>query len=130
MKFLKNMRLASRISLCILIVTVVGMLILWSLIAQSVSSIVEKNISNQMYDAVNSRAAIIEDYVSGAEKTMVEFSLSSEVKSLLKDPNNTELTAKAQSYTEKYGADRVYRSTRRQYPSDRRTGCIQLRKLP
>lgn len=57
-----------------------------------------------MYDAVNSRAAIIEDYVSGAEKTMVEFSLSSEVKNLLKDPNNTELTAKAQSYTEKFGA--------------------------
>ncbi|MBP0958099.1 MAG: methyl-accepting chemotaxis protein [Oscillospiraceae bacterium] len=104
MRFLKNMRLASRISLCILIVTVVGMLILWSLIAQNVSSIVEENISNQMYDAVNSRAAIIEDYVSGAEKTMVEFSLSSEVKNLLKDPNNTELTAKAQSFTEKYGA--------------------------
>lgn len=104
MNFLKNMRLASRISLCILIVTVVGMLILWSLIAQNVSSIVEENISNQMYDAVNSRAAIIEDYVSGAEKTMVEFSLSSEVKKLLKDPNNTELTAKAQSYTEKFGA--------------------------
>ena len=104
MNFLKNMRLASRISLCILIVTVVGMLILWSLIDRNVSSIVEENISNQMYDAVNSRAAIIEDYVSGAENTMVEFSLSSEVKNILKNPGNTEETAKAQSYTEKYAA--------------------------
>lgn len=61
MKFWKNMRLAARISSGIAIVTIVGMVILWSLIAQNVSSIVEENISNQMYDAVNSRAAIIED---------------------------------------------------------------------
>lgn len=48
----------------------------------------------------------IEDYVSSAEQTMVEFSFSSEVKALLKDPQSTEMTAKAQSYTEKYGAVR------------------------
>lgn len=104
MKCWKNIKLAARISICIAIVTVVGMIILWLLIAQNVSSIVEGNISNQMFDAVNSRAAIIDDYVTGAEQTLVEFSLSSEVKDLLKNPTDTEATAKAQNYTEKYAA--------------------------
>lgn len=57
-----------------------------------------------MLDAVNSRAAIIDDYVTGAEQTMVEFSLSSEVRNLLNNPNDAEATAKAQDYTEKYAA--------------------------
>lgn len=71
MKCWKNIKLAARISICIAIVTVVGMIILWLRIAQNVSSIVEGNISNQMFDAVNSRAAIIDDYVTGAEQTLV-----------------------------------------------------------
>ena len=104
MKCWKNIKLAARISICIAIFTVVGMIILWLRIAQNVSSIVEGNISNQMFDAVNSRAAIIDDYVTGAEQTLVEFSLSSEVKDLLKNPTDTEATGKAQNYTEKYAA--------------------------
>ena len=104
MRFWKNMRLAARISSCIAIVTIVGMTVLLLLIETNVSSIVKENITNQMYDAVNSRATIIEDYVRGAEQTMVEFSLSSEVKNLLKAPDNAEATAKAQEFTEKYGA--------------------------
>lgn len=104
MRSIKNMRLSFRIGLNILLVTVLGMGILWLIIAWNVTDIVKENISNQMYDAVNSRAAIIEDYVSGAEKTMQEFSLNSIVIDLLKDPDNAQLQEKAQSYTEKYGA--------------------------
>ena len=104
MKFWKNIRLATRVSICILIVTVVGMVFLWSLIVQNVSSIVEGNISNQMYDAVNSRAEIIEDYVSNAENTMVEYSLSSEVRNILKNPEDPEAVSAAQSYTEQFAA--------------------------
>ncbi|MGN0648919.1 MAG: methyl-accepting chemotaxis protein [Oscillospiraceae bacterium] len=104
MKFFGNMRIATRISLSILVVTIVGMLILWSLIAQNVSSIVEDNISNQMHDAVNSRAAIIEDFVSGTEKTMIEFSLNPQVRDVLKNPDNPEIVAGAQSYTVNYAA--------------------------
>lgn len=104
MKFLKNIKLAARISICILIVTVIGMVVLWSLIIQNVSSIVEGNITNQMFDAVNSRAAIIADYVTGAEQTMAEFSLSSEVRNILKDPENAEAVSTAQNYTENFAA--------------------------
>lgn len=104
MKFLKNMKLSVRISSIILVVTLAGMTALWLIISQNVSSIVEGNISNQMNDAVTSRAAIIQDYVSGTENTMVEFSLAAEVKNLLKNPEDPEAVAAAQAYTEKYGA--------------------------
>ena len=104
MKSIKNMKLSFRIGLNILLVTVLGMGILWFIIAWNVTDIVKGNISNQMYDAVNSRAAIIEEYVSGVEKTIQEFSLNSIVIDLLNDPNNAQLQEKAQSYTEKYGA--------------------------
>lgn len=98
------MKLSVRISSIILVVTLAGMTALWLIISQNVSSIVEGNISNQMNDAVTSRAAIIQDYVSGTENTMVEFSLASEVKNLLKNPEDPEAVAAAQAYTEKYGA--------------------------
>lgn len=104
MKFLKNMKLSVRISSIILVVTLAGMTALWLIISQNVSSIVEGNISNQMNDTVTSRAAIIQDYVSGTENTMVEFSLAAEVKNLLKNPEDPEAVAAAQAYTEKYGA--------------------------
>lgn len=104
MKFWKNMRLATRISICILVVTLLGMTFLRLFISQNVTSIVEANISNQMNDAVISRATIIEDYVSSVEQTMVEFSLSSDVKNLLNNPNDADAVAKAQSYTERFAA--------------------------
>lgn len=41
-----------------------------------------------MNDAVKSRAKIIRDYVSGAENSMVEFSIAAEVKNLLRNPDD------------------------------------------
>lgn len=104
MKFIKNMRLATRISICMLIATLIGMTVISTVILRNVSSIVEDNISNQMNDAVTSRAAIIEEYVSGAEQTLIEFSLSAEVKNILKNPEDPDVVASAQAYTEKFGA--------------------------
>lgn len=104
MKFIKNMKLATRISICMLIVTLVGMTVISTIISQNVSSIVEDNISNQMNDAVTSRAAIIQNYVKGAEQTLIEFSLSSEVKNILKNPDDTGAFEAAQEYTEKFAA--------------------------
>lgn len=104
MKFFKNIKLAYRMGLCLLVVTFIGMTFLSVFITNNVSSSVDKNISNQMLDAVTSRATLIEDYVSDAEKKILEFSLSSEVKNLLKKPDDKKTVAKAQSYTENFAA--------------------------
>lgn len=104
MKFLVNRKLATRISIITTAITFVGMILLWFIVSSRISSMVQNNATNQMIDAVESRAAIINSYVSSAEEYMNAFALSSEVHNLLLDPENPELISKAQKYTEDFAA--------------------------
>ena len=91
MKFLVNRRLATRIGVITTFFTLAGMFLIWMNVSSNVASIVKKDITNQMTDAVESRAAIINDYVSSAEEYMTAFALASEVHNL-------------QAYTEDFAA--------------------------
>lgn len=102
MKFMSNLKLATRISIITTVISFGGMLALWLVVAGRVSAIVEGNITNQMVDAVESRASIINDYVSSAEEYMMAFALSSEVRELLAEPEDPELLRKGQQYTEDF----------------------------
>ena len=104
MKFLANKRLATRISIITSAVTLVGLLLLWIVVSTNAASMVKNDITNQMTDAVESRAAIIDEYVLSAEEYMTAFALGSEVHDLLLDPENPELLAMAQAYTEDFAA--------------------------
>lgn len=104
MKFLANRKLATRISITTTAITLLGMLLLWFIVSSRVSSMVENNITNQMIDAVESRASIINDYVTSAEEYMTAFALSSEVRELLADPENPSLLQRGQKYTEDFAA--------------------------
>ncbi len=75
MKFLANQKLAMRISIITTVITFAGMLLLWFIVSSRVSSMVKNNITNQMIDAVESRASIINDYVASAEEYMTAFAL-------------------------------------------------------
>ncbi len=55
---------------------------------------VKNDITNQMTDAVESRAAIINDYAASAEEYMTAFALDSEVHELLQNPTNAALLKK------------------------------------
>lgn len=55
-----------------------------------------------MTDAVESRASIINSYVTSAEEYITAFSLSSEVRNLLKNPDNPVLLKRGQEYTEEF----------------------------
>lgn len=102
MKFLTNRKLATRIGIITTTITVTGMLLLWFIVSGRVASMVEHNITNQMIDAVESRASIINDYVASAEEYMTAFALGSEVHELLADPEDPVLLQKAQQYTEAF----------------------------
>ncbi len=102
MKFLVNRKLAVRISIITTVITFWGMLLLWFIVSNRVSIMVEGNITNQMVDAVESRASIINDYVTSAEEYMMAFALGSEVSDLLVDPENPVLLQKGQQYTEDF----------------------------
>lgn len=104
MRFLVNQKLATRISIITTVITLVGMLLLWLTVSLNATSVVKRDITNQMTDAVESRASIINDYVASAEEYMTAFALSSEVRELLKDPDDPELLSKAQKYTEDFAA--------------------------
>lgn len=104
MKFLSNRKLATRISIITTVITFAGMFMLWVIVSGRVASMVENDITNQMIDAVESRAAIINDYVTSAEEYMTAFALGGEVQNLLAAPEDPALLQKGQKYTENFAA--------------------------
>lgn len=104
MKFLANRKLATRISIITTAITFTGMILLWLIVSSRISSMVQNNATNQMIDAVESRAAIINSYVTSAEEYMAAFALGSEVRELLMNPEDPVLLEKAQQYTEDFAA--------------------------
>lgn len=104
MKFLVNRKLSTRISIITTVITLTGMLLLWAVVSGNIASIVKNDITNQMTDAVESRAAIINDYVASAEEYMTAFALGSEVRNLLSNPEDTGLLKEAQKYTEDFAS--------------------------
>lgn len=104
MKFFANRKLATRIGMITTALIFAGMLLLWYIVSNRMSSMVEGSITNQMIDVVESRAAIINDYVTSAEEYMTAFALGSEVRELLVDPENPVLLEKGQQYTEDFAA--------------------------
>ncbi len=96
---MKNRKLASRISILTTAITLTGMLLLWIVIAFSTASIVRDHITSQMTNAVESRAVIIDDYVSSAEEYLRAFAISGEVRALLADPDDPALLREARQYT-------------------------------
>lgn len=104
MKFLVNRKLATRIGIITTVITLAGMLLLWRTVSDRVSEIVKNDITNQMTDAVESRAAIINDYVASAEEYMTAFAIGKEVHDLLMDPEDQELLASVRKYTEDFAA--------------------------
>ncbi len=104
MRFIENRKLATRIGIITTLITLVGMTLLWLVVSTKVASMVKSDITNQMTDAVESRAAIIDEYVLSAEEYMTAFALGSEVQELLMNPDSQELLAKAQKYTEDFAS--------------------------
>ena len=104
MRFLANKKLAARIGLITTVIIMAGMLLLWLVVSTNTAAMVKNDITNQMTDAVESRAAIINDYVTSAEEYMAAFALAGEVRDLLLHPEDPALLAQAQRYTEDFAA--------------------------
>ncbi len=104
MKFLENKKLATRIGAITTVLVLAGMLLLWLTVSTNASATVQANITNQLTDAVESRAAIINDYVASAEEYVEAFALGTEVRELLRDPEDPGLVERAQRYTEDFAS--------------------------
>ncbi len=104
MRFIENKKLATLIGFITTVINLVGMTLLWLVVSTNAASMVKNDITNQMTDAVESRAAIINEYVLSAEEYMTAFALGSEVRDLLLDPDNPMLLERAQKYTEDFAS--------------------------
>ncbi|MCI8689013.1 MAG: methyl-accepting chemotaxis protein [Oscillibacter sp.] len=104
MKFLVNKKLATRIGIITTAITLAGMLLLWAFVSTNAASVVKSDITNQMTDAVESRAAILNEYVSSVEEYITAFALGGEVRELLLDPQDPVRLRAAQQYTEEFAA--------------------------
>lgn len=99
---MKNMKIWVKSSIIVAILLLIGFFVLWKVVDSKSSKMVGDQITNQMTDAVESREAVIENYVSSAEEFMVAFSLSDEVKNALRYSNNEKYIQIAQEYTQEY----------------------------
>ena len=104
MRFIENKKLATRIGVITTVITLVGTALLWLAVSTNAASMVKNDITNQMTDAVESRAAIINEYVLSTEEYTTAFALGSEVRELLLNPDDPALLARAQKYTEDFAA--------------------------
>lgn len=80
---LRNMKIATKISIIVTLVLLIGFFGLWKTIDEKTSHLVNQTITNQMTDAVESRAAIINNYVQSAEEYLMAFAQSDEVRNIL-----------------------------------------------
>ena len=99
---LKKLKISVKTSILVTIVLIIGFFTLWDMVDKKSTNLVQQGITNQMTDAVESRATIINNYVSSAEEYMVAFSLSDEVKNVLRTKGEPEALRKAQEYTVEY----------------------------
>lgn len=102
MRLLENKKLAIRIGAVTIVITLLGMTLLWLAVSANAASMVKNDITNQMTDAVESRAAIINEYVFSAEEYMTAFALAAEVRDLLLNPDDQVVLERAQKYTEDF----------------------------
>lgn len=104
----KNLKIAVKFSIMTTVVLVVGFFTLWKIIDSRMTEAVDEQISNQMFDAVESRTYIINDYVKSAEEYMIAFSQSNEVKQALNNPEDAQIIKVAQQFTEDFANVKGY----------------------
>lgn len=95
----KNLKIAVKTSIIITVVLVVGFFTLWKLVDKKSAGLVNELITDQMTDAVESRATLINNYVKTAEEFMIAFAQSDEVRNVLLSDGKDEYVRRAQEYT-------------------------------
>ncbi len=104
MKNLKNKSLTFRIGVSVTLVALIGIALITFQVSYTSKQIFESDKINQLYDSVGSREKIIEDYISSVEEYMIGFSESSEVRNILRFPNDKGCQNDIQDYVDRYSA--------------------------
>lgn len=79
----KNLKIATKTSLIITLVLIIGFFCLWKDVDSKTTEMMEQQITSQMTDAVKTRAYIIDNYVREAEQYLIAYAKSDEVREYL-----------------------------------------------
>ncbi len=102
---IKNSKLRVIITSAVAVVAAVGILLLYILANNNLTSAMKKGAMNNMETALNAKTKVIEEYVSQVEAILIAFGKSPELTELLKNPEDHEVWQKAQNYNVEYYKD-------------------------
>lgn len=97
--------LGQKIIISMLAMQIVVMTILSVMVIQSITKDTRNSTINSMKTIVQERSQIIMNYVDEAEGTLTAYSRAGEILDIMKNPEDPEVTAAAQEYTEKFSGD-------------------------
>lgn len=100
---MKNIKLATKISVIVICILTAGLVILWTSMNGNVSSLLERQILENMNEAAETRSEITEEYVQAAEAYLLGYGQSLELREALLHPDDADTVARAQNYTKSYG---------------------------
>lgn len=104
----KKSRVSVKVAVYIAIMQAVVMLCMFLFISISVTKNIKDTTIDNMQTIATDRAKIIEDYVRSSEEFLTAYSRAGEITDLLLNPNDEDIVAAAQKYTETFSADREY----------------------
>lgn len=101
---MKNLKLATKISVIVICILAVGLAVLGKSMDLRISSMMEKQILENMDKEAEMRSQIAQQYVEAAEAYLLGYGQSAVLKEALLNPEDSDAIAKAQDYTRNYGA--------------------------
>lgn len=102
---MKNLKLATKISIIVISILTIGLIVVWKSTDVNVSSVMEDQIVKEMNEAIQTRSQIIEQFIASTESYLVGYAQSGALKQALLKPNDANVIAEAQSYTKSYGQE-------------------------
>lgn len=92
--------IASMLAMQIVVMTILSVLVVYIITTDTRNSTI-----NSMKTIVQERSQIIQNYVQEAEGTLTAYSRAGEILDIMQNPEDSEIVAAAQAYTEKFSSD-------------------------
>lgn len=100
-----SLSLVQKLIACMLVMQIVVMTILFILVIYSITIDTKQNTTSSMKTIVQERSQIIKNYVDDAERTLISYSRAGEILDIMQNPQDPEIVAAAQKYTEIFSSD-------------------------
>lgn len=100
-----SLSLVQKLIACMLVMQIVVMTILSILVIYSITIDTKQSTTSSMKTIVQERSQIIKNYVDDAERTLISYSRAGEILDILQNPQDPEIVAAAQKYTEIFSGD-------------------------